>query len=70
MKTVLHALALGCLVGVGSFACSGCGSAESTPDKMNGGMMADEKMSGDAMSGDKMSGDKMSSGKMADEKMN
>ena len=65
MKSVLHALALGCLVGVGSFACSGCGSAESTPDKMNGGMMADEKMSGDAMSGDKMG-----SGKMADEKMN
>ena len=65
MKTVLHALALGCLVGVGSFACSGCGSASSTPDKMNGEMMADEKMSGDAMSGDKMG-----SGKMADEKMN
>ena len=65
MKTVLHALALGCLVGVGSFACSGCGSASSTSDKMNGGMMADEKMSGDAMSGDKMG-----SGKMADEKMN
>ena len=65
MKSVLHALALGCLVGVGSFACSGCGSASSTSDKMNGGMMADEKMSGDAMSGDKMG-----SGKMADEKMN
>lgn len=65
MKSVLHALALGCLVGVGSFACSGCGSASSTPDKMNGEMMADEKMSGDAMSGDKMG-----SGKMADEKMN
>ena len=65
MKSVLHALALGCLVGVGSFACSGCGSASSTSDKMNGGIMADEKMSGDAMSGDKMG-----SGKMADEKMN
>jgi pentapeptide MXKDX repeat protein len=70
MKSVLHTLALGCLIGLGSFVFSGCGSSSDTPDKMNGGMMADEKMSGEAMSGDKMSDDKMGSGKMSDEKMN
>lgn len=65
MKSVLHTVALGCLISVGSFAFSGCGSADSTPDKMNGGMMADEKMSGD-----KMADDKMGDGKMTGEKMN
>jgi hypothetical protein len=80
MKSVVRILAFSCLVAVGSWTLTGCGTSNATKDKMGmADRMGDEKMGGQKMGMDassdkmmepaKMGDGKMAGGKMDDEKM-
>lgn len=79
MKSVVNMLALGCLVVIGTWTLTGCGTSTAKDEMGTSDRMGDEKMGGQKMgmeaSSDKMMepakmGDgKMAGGKMDDEKM-
>ena len=75
MNTVVKTLACFCLVAIGSWTLTGCGTSNATKDKMgmSDGKMSEQKMgmegSNKMMEPAKMGDGKMSGNKMDDEKM-
>jgi len=75
MNAVVKTLACFCLVAIGSWTLTGCGTSSATKDKMgmSDGKMGEQKMgmegSNKMMEPAKMGDGKMSAGKMDDDKM-